>query len=58
MRSNSFFRLIRDQDGVTALEYGLIAALVAVVIISAVSFLGTGVSKTFSRVGNAINTSP
>jgi pilus assembly protein Flp/PilA len=51
-------RLRRDEKGVTALEYGLIAALIAVVIITAVSFLGTSVSKTFSTIGNAINTAP
>lgn len=43
-----------DQRGVTALEYALIAALVAVVIIGAVSLLGTNVSKVFSTVANTI----
>ncbi|HLY58673.1 MAG TPA: Flp family type IVb pilin [Stellaceae bacterium] len=48
-------RLRREEDGVTALEYGLIAALIAVVIIAAVGFLGTSVSKAFSTVGSAVN---
>ena len=47
--------LRRDERGVTALEYGLIAALIAVVIIAAVSFLGTSVSTAFNNVANAIN---
>ncbi|MGH7062905.1 MAG: Flp family type IVb pilin, partial [Stellaceae bacterium] len=41
-------RLIKDEEGVTAVEYGLIAALVAVVIITAVSLLGTNLSTLFS----------
>jgi pilus assembly protein Flp/PilA len=43
-----------DERGVTALEYALIAALVAVVIIGGVSLLGTSVSKVFSTVANTI----
>ena len=43
-----------DKRGVTALEYALIAALVAVVIIGGVSLLGTNVSKVFSTVANTI----
>jgi pilus assembly protein Flp/PilA len=43
-----------DQRGVTALEYALIAALVAVVIIGGVSLLGTSVSTVFSTVANTI----
>ncbi len=48
-------RLRREDDGVTALEYGLIAALIAVVIIAAVGYLGTGVSQAFSVVGSSVN---
>jgi len=47
--------LRRNEEGVTALEYGLIAALIAVVIIAAVGYLGTSVSKTFNTVANALN---
>jgi pilus assembly protein Flp/PilA len=47
-------RLRREEDGVTALEYGLIAALIAVVIIAAVGYLGTSVSQAFSKVGSAV----
>jgi pilus assembly protein Flp/PilA len=52
---NFLKRLKKDDQGVTALEYGLIAALIAVVIITAVGFLGTSVSRAFSRVGSSVN---
>jgi pilus assembly protein Flp/PilA len=52
---SSFFRRLRaDQEGVTALEYAMIAALVAVAIIGGVSLLGTNVSSVFSTVANTI----
>ena len=44
------YRLHRDDEGVTAIEYGLIAALIAVVIIVSVGLVGTGVNTTFSNV--------
>jgi pilus assembly protein Flp/PilA len=47
-------RLAGDEAGVTALEYGLIAALIAVVIIGSVSLLGTSVSSVFSTVASTI----
>ena len=43
-----------DRRAVTALEYGLIAALVAVVIIGAVSALGTNLTTTFTKVNTAL----
>ena len=51
---NMWRELRRDEWGVTALEYALIAALVAVVIIGGVSLLGTNVSKVFSTVASTI----
>ena len=45
---------LKDNSGVTAIEYGLIAALVAVVIITAVQTLGTNLNSTFKTVGNAL----
>lgn len=44
------FRLIRDRTGVTAIEYGLIAALIAVAAVSAITTVGTNLSRTFSTV--------
>jgi pilus assembly protein Flp/PilA len=43
-------RFVRDEAGVTAMEYGLIAALIAVVIITAVTTVGTNLSTTFNTV--------
>jgi pilus assembly protein Flp/PilA len=45
---------MRDEQGVTAIEYGLIAALIAVIIIGAVSALGTNLSTTFSTVAGSL----
>jgi pilus assembly protein Flp/PilA len=46
--------VVGDKRGVTALEYALIAALVAVVIIGGVSLLGSNVNTVFSTVANTI----
>jgi pilus assembly protein Flp/PilA len=51
---NLFRRFINDQAGVTAIEYGLIAALVAVIIITAVTKVGTSLSATFQSVATAL----
>lgn len=48
-------QFLRDEEGVTAIEYGLIAALIAVVIIAAVKYVGTQLQETFSHVGNELN---
>ena len=47
-------KLFRDEAGATAIEYGLIAALIAVVIIAAVTALGTNISTQFNKVATAI----
>jgi pilus assembly protein Flp/PilA len=47
---NLFHRFIGDQSGVTAIEYGLIAALIAVVIIVAVQLIGTDLTATFNSI--------
>lgn len=47
-------RFLKDEEGVTAIEYGLIAALIAVVIIGAVTAVGTDLDATFDKVANAI----
>jgi pilus assembly protein Flp/PilA len=49
-------KFIRDDDGVTAIEYGLIAALIAVVIIAAVTIIGTQLRTTFTKIGTALST--
>jgi pilus assembly protein Flp/PilA len=47
-------RLARDEAGATAIEYGLIAALIAVVIIGGTTLVGTNLSTTFTNIGNAL----
>ncbi|HEY2445956.1 MAG TPA: Flp family type IVb pilin [Rhizomicrobium sp.] len=51
---NLVSRFVTDESGVTAIEYGLIAALIAVVIIAAVSTVGTNLSTTFSKVAGSL----
>ncbi len=48
----SFFK---DEDGVTAIEYGLIAALIAIVIITATTLLGTSLSNKFDTIATEVN---
>jgi len=50
-------KLWKDREGATAIEYGLIAALIAVVIIGAVSLVGTDIENTFNSVGNNLDSS-
>jgi pilus assembly protein Flp/PilA len=52
--TNLFSRFVRDESGATAIEYGLIAALIAVVIIGAVTAIGTGLSTTFNSVSGKL----
>jgi pilus assembly protein Flp/PilA len=49
-----FSRFANDETGVTAIEYGLIASLVAVVIIGAVTLVGTNLTAKFNAVANAL----
>jgi pilus assembly protein Flp/PilA len=44
----------KDESGATAIEYGLIAALIAVVIITAVTTLGQNISTQFTKIATAI----
>jgi len=47
-------RFLKDEEGVTAIEYGLIAALIAVIIIGALTTIGTNMNAKFTTVGNAL----
>ena len=47
-------RFLADETGATAIEYGLIVALIALVIITAVTTLGANLNKTLSKAGSAI----
>ena len=48
--------LIRNEDGATAIEYGLIAALIAVAAIAAMQGLGTQLKGTFDKVSGELST--
>jgi pilus assembly protein Flp/PilA len=48
-------KLIRDEAGATAIEYGLIAALIAVAAIGAMTALGTTLNSTFTRVNSSMS---
>ena len=50
-----FSKFVRDESGATAIEYGLIAALVAVAIITGLGQLAGGLNKIFSSVGNTLS---
>jgi len=52
---NLINRFLRDESGATAIEYGLIAAGIAVVIIAAVNAVGTALDTKFSAAATAIN---
>jgi len=49
-----FKNLLRDEAGATAIEYGLIAALIAVAAITALTSLGGNLSNTFNKVSTSI----
>lgn len=48
----SIKKIFRNQDGATAIEYGLIAALIAVAAITAMGTLGGNLSNTFNKVND------
>jgi pilus assembly protein Flp/PilA len=47
-------KFFKDESGATAIEYGLIAALIAVVIITAVTAVGTALSTTFNNIAGKV----
>lgn len=47
-------RFAKDESGVTAIEYGLIASLIAVAIITAVTLVGTNLTTSFTAVATAL----
>ena len=49
-----FLKLIRNEKGATAIEYGLIAALIAVAAIGAMQSIGTKLGTTFNNVSNSL----
>lgn len=55
---NLFTRFIEDESGATAIEYGLIAALIAVGMIVGAGAVGEKVNTKFTEIGDAIDTAP
>ena len=49
-----FLRFLQDDSGATAIEYGLIAALVSIVIISGIGIIGTQLGTTFNSIGSSL----
>ena len=57
MKTVHFFQsFLREEDGAAAIEYGLIAALIAVAIIVGAGLLGTNLDGLFTRLGNCMAT--
>jgi pilus assembly protein Flp/PilA len=52
---SSLKKFVRDDSGATAIEYGLIASLIAVVIIAAVTTVGNKLTTTFTEVSNNLH---
>ena len=53
---NQVTRFVKDESGATAIEYGLIAALIAIAIIVGATLLGTSLNGLFTRLGNCMAT--
>ncbi|MDL2406678.1 Flp family type IVb pilin [Rhizobium calliandrae] len=51
-----FSRFLKDESGATAIEYGLIAALISVAIIAGATTLGNTLSTTFNGISTKMNT--
>ncbi len=49
-----FLRFLKDESGATAIEYGLIAAGIALAIVTVVSVLGNNINATFQEIADAI----
>ena len=47
-------KLLKNEDGATAIEYGLIAALIAVAAVTVMGTVGTNLSTTFSKVASSL----
>jgi len=52
---NQMMRFVKDEDGATAVEYGLLVALIAAVIVGTVATLGTQINTAFTTVSTAIS---
>ena len=55
---NFIKNFLRDEEGATAIEYGLLAGLISVVIIAAVTLVGKNLDLVFDYIGTALGTVP
>lgn len=53
--SNLFTRFAKDESGATAIEYGLIAGLISVVILAVLGSIGSKLNTKFTNISNALN---
>jgi pilus assembly protein Flp/PilA len=51
---NTLIKLLRNEDGATAIEYGLIAALIAVAAVTIMGTVGTNLTNTFTTASNSL----
>jgi len=51
----ALIKFLKDEEGATAIEYGLIAALIALAIISGVTILGNTLGNAFNAIGNSVS---
>ena len=56
--SNLIARFVKDESGATAIEYGLIAALIALAIITGAGALGNALNAKFTGVATTLNAAP
>ena len=56
--SNLIARFVKDESGATAIEYGLIAALIALAIMVGASSLGKALNSKFQNISDAVNAAP
>ncbi|MCF6126526.1 Flp family type IVb pilin [Mesorhizobium sp. M7A.F.Ca.CA.001.07.2.1] len=56
--SNLIARFVKDESGATAIEYGLIAVLIALAIITGAGTLGNALNAKFTNIGSTLNGTP
>lgn len=56
IKMNQVMKFLREDDGATAIEYGLIAGLIAIAIIAALTTLSGGLSSLFNKIGGRLTT--
>jgi pilus assembly protein Flp/PilA len=49
-------KIRKDESGATAIEYGLIAALIAVVLITSLGLLGNNINASFKKISDSVST--